>query len=145
MTKIITGLIVLIVVAALGVWLYLVPAGDDPSVGVELRKFSSENVRVDLPRINEKVENKFAVTGEIRGNWMFEASFPIQVLDPSGNKVAQGFAMTSANWMTTEFVPFTGEITIADYSGPAILVLMKDNPSGLPENDDSVSFSIVIK
>ena len=144
MTKIIAGLIVLILVAALGVWLYLVPVGDTNGGG-ELQKFSSENVRVNSPRINEKVEKKFAVTGEIRGNWMFEASFPIQVLDPSGNKVAQGFAMTSANWMTTEFVPFTGEITTAGYSGPATIVLMKDNPSGLPENDDSVSFTVVIK
>jgi len=42
-------------------------------------------------------------------------------------------------------VPFTAQVTVEDYSGPATLVLLKDNPSGLPENDDSVSFSVVIQ
>ncbi len=144
MTKIIVGLIVLIVVGALGVWLYLQPAPDAGNGG-ELQKFSSENVRVDSPRIGEAVSKTFRVVGEVRGNWTFEANLPMKVLDPSGEQIGVGFGMTTEDWMTTEFVPFEGKVEVKDYTGPAKLVLMKDNPSGLPENDDSVEFDIIIE
>ncbi len=85
------------------------------------------------------------MTGEAPGNWFFEASFPIQVRDKGNNKVGQTTGQAQSDWMTTELVPFTAEITVTGYSGPATLVLLKDNPSGLPENEDSVSIPIVIQ
>ena len=36
-------------------------------------------------------------------------------------------------------------VVVRDYSGPADLILLRDNPSGLPENDDEVTMPIVIK
>lgn len=100
------------------------------------------------------VENPFpgAVTGkefEIRGKaagWYFEASFPAKVLDKDGKVLWQGPAQAQADWMTAEFVPFKVTAKVPDsYIGPATLVLEKDNPSGEPQYDASISFPFTIE
>ena len=107
--------------------------------------FTSENVNVSSPLPGSTVPKIFTVVGAARGPWFFEASFPVQVRDPHNNLVGQGIAQADGEWMTTEFVAFTAPVTIADYSGPADLVFIKDNPSGLPENDDAVWFPIIVQ
>ena len=107
---------------------------------------SADLIMVDLPFPGAVVGKEFSVIGKARGNWFFEASFPFDLRDPSGKIIAQSYAQAEGEWMTTEFVPFKGEIKVPiSYIGPATLVLMKDNPSGLPEHDASVSFPIVIE
>lgn len=144
-------ILILGAIIAVLVWLLITapaPARNEPNPQTgtpEPRPFVSENVIIHAPFAGSSVLKKFAVTGEARGVWFFEASFPIQVHDRSGNIVGQGIAQTSANWMTTDFVPYAAEVEVEDYSGPATLALLKDNPSGLPENDDSVSIPIVIR
>ncbi len=104
-----------------------------------------ERVVVNAPVLGGTVGKTFTVTGEAPGNWYFEASFPVQVHDLDNNKVGQGIAQAQSGWMTTAQVPFTANITVNNYTGPATLVLLRDNPSGLPENDDSLSIPIVIQ
>jgi hypothetical protein len=91
------------------------------------------------------VAKQFTVSGEARGNWYFEASFPIKIQDANNNQVGAGIAQAQEEWMTTEFVPFIATVTVENYSGPATLVLLKDNPSGLPEHDDSVTFPVIVQ
>ena len=62
-----------------------------------------------------------------------------------GNRVGLGIAQAVGEWMTTDFVPFNAPVIVENYTGPATLVLVKDNASGLPEFDDSVSFPIIIE
>ncbi|OGG77405.1 hypothetical protein A3B35_00295 [Candidatus Kaiserbacteria bacterium RIFCSPLOWO2_01_FULL_54_24] len=145
--RITIALVVLLVVVILGAVLIAAPMpANGPKVDPqEDTQFVSENVKVSSPRPNAVVLKTFTVIGEARGTWYFEASFPIFVIDANGAKVGQGIAQAVENWMTEDFVPFTAQVTVENYSGPATLVLLKDNPSGLPENDDSVSFSIVIQ
>ena len=84
--------------------------------------------------------------GEARGNWYFEASFPIEVRDAAGNVIATGIAQAQGDWMTENFVPFVATVQIpANYIDEAVLVLMNDNPSGMPENARSISFPITIE
>jgi hypothetical protein len=48
--------------------------------------------------------------------------------------------------MTEDFVKFVSEVKVPDtYIGPATVVLRNDNPSGLPENEKSVSIPIIIE
>ena len=145
--RITIALVVLLVVVILGAVLIAAPMpANGPKVDPqEDTQFVSENVKVSSPRPNAVVLKTFTVIGEARGTWYFEASFPIFVIDANGAKVGQGIAQAVENWMTEDFVPFTAQVTVENYSGPATLVLLKDNPSGLPEKDDSVSFSIVIQ
>jgi len=145
--RITIALVVLFVVVIIGAVLIATPtpiSGPNGDTQKEDR-FTSENVKVSSPRPDATVSKTFTVTGEARGTWYFEASFPIFVIDANGSKVGQGIAQAVENWMTENFVPFTAQVTIENYSGPATLVFLKDNPSGLPENDDSVSFSVTVQ
>ena len=105
----------------------------------------SARVVVTSPKPNAEVGKTFVVSGNAPGNWFFEGSFPIKVVDSNNNFVGSGIAQAQGEWMTTEQVTFTSTITIDGYSGPATVVLLRDNPSGMPENDDSVSVSVVIQ
>ena len=106
----------------------------------------SSRVIISTPAKNATLGKTFTVTGKAPGGWYFEASFPIQVRDGNNNKIASAVAQAQGDWMTTAQVPFTATITISgNYIGPATLVLLRDNPSGLPQNDDSVEIPIMIQ
>jgi len=107
---------------------------------------SANLVVVDLPSAGAVVGKTFSVVGKARGGWFFEASFPVEVLDKNGKRLAMAPAQAQGEWMTENFVPFKVDMTVPQtYIGPATLVLHKDNPSGLAENDASVSFPITIE
>ena len=96
-------------------------------------------VHVASPKSDDYVSSPLAVTGEARGTWYFEASFPIELLDADGNKIASGAARATSDWMTEDFVPFTATLVYdATPVGVGTLVLKKDNPSGDPARDAEV-------
>ena len=100
-------------------------------------------IQVFLPLPNQQVASPLKVSGKAVGNWYFEASFPIMILDANGEKLGVVPAQAQSDWMTTEFVPFEATLTFdKPTTKTGTLVLMKDNPSGLPENDDSISIPI---
>lgn len=107
---------------------------------------NSDLIRVDSPMFGAMVKNPLVITGEARGSWFFEASFPVQLLDASGKEIAVTSAQAQKNWMTTDFVPFSATL---NFSVPEIpfgtLVLKKDNPSGLPEHDLELRMPIVFR
>jgi hypothetical protein len=107
---------------------------------------TADSIVVELPYPGAVTGKEFGVTGKARGTWYFEASFPVVLIDPSGKVIATGIAQAEGDWMTENFVPFRAEIKApSTYMGPATLVLRKDNPSGLPEHDASVSFPITVE
>lgn len=110
---------------------------------------SADNIVVDLPQAGDVVGKEFTIMGKARGGWFFEASFPVQVLDKDGNVLAQGPASVyppMTDWMTNDFVQFRFEAKVPEsYIGPATVVLKKDNPSGLSENEASVSYPITVE
>jgi len=88
------------------------------------------------------------LTGKARGNWYFEASFPIEILDRHASVLATGFATAQGEWMTTEFVPFKSTIKFTK-TPPANsfgkIVLHKDNPSDMRELDDALEILVYFK
>ncbi|HEY4516919.1 MAG TPA: Gmad2 immunoglobulin-like domain-containing protein [Candidatus Paceibacterota bacterium] len=108
-------------------------------------------IRLASPRPNDVVESPLKLTGEARGNWYFEASFPVYLTDWDGKIIAQGIATAQSEWMTTEFVPFEATLTFntaeisGQYSKRGTLILRKDNPSGLPEHDDALEIPVQLK
>lgn len=100
-------------------------------------------VRVASPLPQGVVTSPLTVTGEARGTWYFEASFPVRLLDGDGNELAVVPAQAQGDWMTTEFVPFQVTLTFATpETATGTLVLEKDNPSGLPENAAEVRIPV---
>jgi len=106
-------------------------------------------IRLASPRPNETITSPLTITGEARGYWYFEASFPVVLVDWDGRIIAQGIATAKGEWMTSDFVPFEAKLEfVADsnaYSNRGALILRKDNPSGLPEHDDALEIPVVIK
>ncbi|MBP6869065.1 MAG: Gmad2 immunoglobulin-like domain-containing protein [Candidatus Pacebacteria bacterium] len=107
---------------------------------------SADLLVIENPTPDSVTGKEFTVTGMARGFWFFEASFPIQVLDSNGKALVTVVAQAQEEWMTEKFVPFKATVLIpSTYTGKATLVLMRDNPSGLPENDASVSIPFTIE
>lgn len=105
---------------------------------------SSDAVVVYYPKPAEKLSNPYKISGLAKGTWFFEASFPIIIEDENGKEMSRTIAMAMSDWMTEDFVPFEAEITFdAPSTKTGVLVFKKDNPSGLPENDDE--FKVPIK
>lgn len=108
-------------------------------------------IRVTSPLANAEVSSPVTITGEARGTWYFEASFPVMLTDWDGKIIAQGIAQAQGDWMTTNFVPFKATLTfkksdvVGKYSNKGTLILKKDNPSGLPEKDDALEIPVLLK
>lgn len=111
-------------------------------IGNELEK--TDLIRVATPRPNTAVQSPLLITGEARGFWFFEASFPIKIYDADGKELGTAIAEAKSDWMTEEFVPFEAKLEFdVPTTGKGTLVLQKDNPSGLPENEDKLIVPIV--
>ncbi len=114
-------------------------------IGNELEK--SNLIRISSPRPNQAISSPLTIVGEARGNWYFEASFPVFLIDWDGRIIAQGIAQAKSDWMTTDFVPFEVTLTFTvdknTYSNKGSLILKKDNPSGLPQHDDALEIPVV--
>jgi len=117
------------------------------NIGNELEKV--DLIRIDSPRPNASIKSPLTITGQARGNWFFEASFQVFLTDWDGKIIAQGIATAESDWMTTDFVSFIATLTFdtndisGNYSNRGTLIAKKDNPSGLPENDDALEIPIV--
>ncbi len=104
---------------------------------------SSTLPTLTTPIANAKIHSPLTLTGEAVGTWYFEASFPIILRDASGNVLAQTPAQAQGEWMSTSSVPFIAILTWATSTATSgVLILKKDNPSGLPEYDSEVVFPI---
>lgn len=109
-------------------------------------------IQLTTPQPNEVISTPLVVRGQARGNWFFEGSFPVTLTNWDGLIIAEGVAQAQVDpsdtsgqgWMTTEFVPFSVTLT---FEYPTVydrgsLILKKENPSGLPENDDALEIPV---
>lgn len=108
-------------------------------------------IKIDSPKPgDQQITSPLVVTGEARGNWYFEATFPISLTNWDGLIIAEGYATAKGDWMTEEFVPFEATIEFIkpecpigeEYCKRGSLILQKDNPSGLPEHDAAVEMTV---
>ncbi|MEI7741754.1 MAG: GerMN domain-containing protein [bacterium] len=105
----------------------------------------NESIHVVSPASGSTVKSPVRISGEARGVWFFEGSFPIEIKDGSGKTIGQGIARADGEWMTSNFVPFTAEVAYSDAANGGEVVLMRDNPSGLPENDQQVRVPVILQ
>jgi len=147
--KTIPILLVVLVAAGLGAWWQFgAPQPATPEDAGNAAQ-NAHLIVLDNPRPNQTITSPLTVTGQARGYWFFEASFPVVLVDWDGRIIAQGIATAKGDWMTADFVPFEATLTFAvdknAYSNRGALILKKDNPSGLPQNDDALEVPVVIK
>jgi hypothetical protein len=101
------------------------------------------DITVSSPTAGSTVSSPLTVTGEAKGGWYFEASFPVHLLDGNGNEIVSAPATAQGDWMTPNFVPFSVTLTFpTPATSTGTLVLEKDNPSGEPQNAASISIPV---
>lgn len=132
--------------AATRVWLDALEPPAPPMAGIgreEPKAGRSDRIRVETPKPGETVSSPLRVAGEARGWWFFEADFPVLLLDADGHTVVSHYAMTAADWMTEDFVPFESVLVFdPPATGTGVLVLARHNASGLPEHDDEIRIPV---
>ncbi|MCC7356186.1 MAG: hypothetical protein IT410_01045 [Candidatus Doudnabacteria bacterium] len=142
--------IVIILVAALAIALTAREGADSTRESVKQTQNQSEEVKTDLEssvpqkddlirvtsmKNNQVVDGSFTVTGEARGQWYFEGSFPVRIEDANGKVLGRVAAKAKGEWTTTEYVPFEVFVIFDKYqTSTGSIIFEKDNPSGLPEN-----------
>ena len=110
-------------------------------------------IRIFLPKPYKEISSPLLISGEARGNWFFEATFPVVLTDWDGRIIAEYYAEAKSDWMTAEFVPFEAKIEFEnpykidspDFMRRGFLILRKSNPSGLPEHDDALEMPVSFK
>lgn len=114
------------------------PSGQTGGTGGTSVPAYRDQIRVTNISSNQIVSSPLVVKGEARGQWYFEASFPVELVDGNGKRLAMAPAQAQGEWMTTEYVPFSVTLTFTlPTTATGTLILHKDNPSGLPQNDDA--------
>ncbi len=105
-------------------------------------------IKVTNIKIGDTISSPVTVKGEARGNWYFEASFPVVIVDWDGRIIADGPAQAKGDWMTTDYVPFEVTLTFTKPEGNnfrGAVILRKDNPSGLPANDMALEIPVTLQ
>ena len=110
---------------------------------------TEKRVKLMSPLPNTVITSPLSLTGEA-GGWYFEGSFLVELVDAQGVVLVQAPAKATGDWMTVDFVPFTAALTFVSPYTPGDpeseklgkIILRKDNPSGLPENDDSLEIPV---
>jgi Immunoglobulin-like domain of bacterial spore germination len=96
------------------------------------------------------ITSPIVITGQARGSWYFEASFPIVLTNWDGLIIAETAASAQTDWMTEDFVSFRAELGFEspyknsnpDFMKRGTLILHKSNASGEQERDDALEIPI---
>lgn len=123
----------------------VIPA--DIQAGIDAK---ADLIVLSTPSPLSVITSPLVLSGEARGIWFFEGSFPVVLTDWNGLIIAEGFVTTNGEWMTEDFVPYTGTLEFEspytaddpDFMKNGSLILQKDNPSGLSEFDDALELPV---
>jgi len=106
-------------------------------IPTEIQPKTDSTFRVSSPLSNQTISSPITISGEARGTWFFEGTFPIRLVDANGVFIASTIAQAQGSWTTDAFVPFKAELIFSSPStSVGTLIFEKDNPSDLPENAD---------
>jgi len=139
--NIVIFVLVLAVIGLFSVWFF--SQTDDSDLDVDEGFVHNDMIRVVEPTADQVVSSPLTISGEARGVWYFEADFPVRIEDSDGNVLGLHYATAQGEWMTEEYVPFISELVFDTPTTEfGVLILEKDNPSGLPEHDDRVEIPV---
>lgn len=138
-----------VVILALLCALIFVPAPNKSGALKENYTTSPDgHVQVRNPAAGEAITSPVVVSGSVTGGgWFFEGTFLIRVIDADGTVLGGDQAKAAQGaWTSTGTVLFSGIIPFsAPHSKAGTVVFSKDNPSGLPQNNESFSVPVQFK
>jgi len=105
---------------------------------------ASDMIKITSLRAGDSINSPATFSGLARGNWFFEASFPIKIIAVDGSVLGQGIAQALGDWMTEDFVEWKASVSFDIKDNTVGFVkFMRDNPSGMPENDMSIEVPVM--
>ena len=118
-------------------------ASSEPTVPPAPPAAKAGLIELHHPLPNDAIQSPLVIAGMARGQWYFEASFPVYLVNAAGDTIARTPAQAEGEWMTTNMVPFKATLEFTAPAGDSgTLVLSKSNASGLPEHDDELRVPI---
>lgn len=145
--NIITIILLVAVLVLGGVYLKQQKDSAEPNTSVtpSLSYVNADEDDIVIVSVEKVSPTMVHIEGKARGPWYFEASFPIEILDIQSTVIGSGIGTADGEWMTTEFVPFTADITLSSpYTGAAVIIFKKDNPSGESQYDASLLYGLAL-
>ncbi len=104
----------------------------------------SDLIRVTSPLPNLDINSPLEINGRAKGFWFFEATAPVELVDSKGKELAQGYIRAEGDWMTKDWVNFTGEIEFdAPNDERGYLVFYRSNPSGEAEHAQMYKMPVI--
>jgi hypothetical protein len=113
---------------------------------LELQEEDSIKAPVEVvvvsPLPGDVVTSPLEVKGRALGNWFFEAILPLKLITDSGELIVDHYAQAESDWMSEDFVPFTGVLEFSTEASSGYLIVNKNNASGPWEHDAQISIPI---
>jgi hypothetical protein len=106
---------------------------------------TSSEVIINKPIAGELIKSPLIVEGQAPGNWFFEATLPVKLIAANGDIILASYGKAQSDWMTTSSVAFKSISEFNTTATSGYLVISKDNPSGLPEYDASITIPVLFK
>ncbi|HRX43629.1 MAG TPA: GerMN domain-containing protein [Candidatus Dojkabacteria bacterium] len=118
----------------------------EEKIGGEVLSEKGQKIYLENIKSGDTIDMGSEIKGEVSGNWFFEGSFPVRVLNIQGEVVSTFVATTYDDWMNETTVPFSVIIDFPlEQEGAYVLQFEKSNPSGLDDNSDTAKIAISIK
>ncbi|AVR45697.1 hypothetical protein C7S20_10765 [Christiangramia fulva] len=99
----------------------------------------ANRIKVEKPSPESEVSSPIKIKGKARGNWFFEGSAPVELVDQEGNELARTNIRALDEWMTEDFVDFSGTLK---FEPPEVesgyLVFFRANPSDIAEKEETL-------
>lgn len=106
-------------------------------------------VTLSTPIENTVISNPLLLTGTAPGNWFFEATAPVSIVNWDGLIIGEWYISALDDWMTTGLVLFSGSVSFErDPMTPyphGRLILKRSNPSWESVNDQWIEIPILFE
>lgn len=126
------------------------PTNHSPAPTTANRNFNSvkgESIQINDWPSDNTITNPYTITGKVPGSWSNEGTFVIEGIYEGDIGIPGGTATLQGDWKTTGMVPFTATLDFGPHfkAGSKLTILLrKANPSGAPQNDDSLAIDVTI-
>ena len=96
------------------------------------------------PDISQSLKSPQKIVGLIDKTWVFEGSFPLELFDNQYRSLFKGNA-AAPNWLDddSKYTNFSATLNFITKKQTGFLMIKNDNPSGIPQNDKSLTIPVV--
>ncbi len=102
-------------------------------------------IQVTQPEPEIQISSPVTISGMAPGTWFFEGGLNITLHEIDGTEIGSTNATSSESWMTTEMIPFAATLEFETEQNVGYLQINKANPSGLPENEQTLYWPVTFQ